>query len=187
MITSQVHIHSTDAKIGMQSVRPPMNIDQGAADLSIRKSGSDYLSISQEAASLYIDQSKAFAEANLKSVTQLAADWAAKGRASVQQYAGSKAEEGNQLAKIERGVTVAQLAQQKSQQMPAMSNIAYMPHSIDRVSIQVQPGRLDIQAPTAKMEINATPHPVKIDIPKWNMNTYMMQKPSLSFSVETSS
>ncbi|MEY8752152.1 DUF6470 family protein [Alkalicoccobacillus gibsonii] len=184
MITSQIQIQTTDAKLQMRTSRPSMKMEQGPADIKIHKSGSDTLEISQEAATLFIDQSKAFAEANLKPSTQLAADWAAKGQASASEYVAAKAQEGKQLTKIERGVTFARLAEQQNQPGPPSSTIAYMPHSIDRVKIQVQPGKLQIDAPNSELSFQVTPTPVKLDIPKWTITQQMIQKPSISFKVD---
>ncbi|MDQ0206764.1 DUF6470 family protein [Alkalicoccobacillus murimartini] len=183
MISSQLHIQSADAKLGTQSLRPPMKIDQGLAELSIVKTGTDQLSISQEAATLYIDQSKAFAEANLKKASQLSSDWAAKAKATAHEYVANKAEEGNQLAKIERGVTIPQLIKQKSSPPPPASNVQFMPRSIDRVRIHVERGGLSIQAPDAKVSVHVNSRPTNIEIPRWEVNHQLIQKPSISFSV----
>ncbi|WYP25825.1 DUF6470 family protein [Alkalihalobacillus sp. FSL W8-0930] len=165
MISSQILIQTTDVKLQMKTSRPQMRIEQGSAEMKIHKNGSDTLEISQEAATLFIDQSKAFSEANLKPTTQLAADWAAKGQAAASEYVAEKAQEGKQLTRIERGVTFARLAEQQNVSPPPSSTIAYMPHSVDRVKIQVQPGKLNIQAPNSELSIQITPTPNKLDIP----------------------
>ncbi|MFK3936004.1 DUF6470 family protein [Alkalihalobacillus sp. NPDC078783] len=184
MISSQIQIQTNDAKLQMKTSRLAMKIEQGPADVKIHRNGSDTLKISQEAATLFIDQSKAFAEANLKPTTQLAADWAAKGQAVANEYVAAKSQEGKQLTRIERGVTFARLAQQQNVSPPPSSTLAYMPHSIDRVKIQVQPGKLQIKAPHSELSFQVTPKPVKIDIPKWTTTQQLVQKPAISFKVD---
>lgn len=178
-------IQTTPAKLKTSYSRPPMRIDQGFSEMKILKTGTDHLSISSKAAKLHIDQSKAFAEANLKKITALTKEWAEQGKAQAMNYAAVKAQEGNQLAKIEKGVTIATMVRQKFAPRPPSSNIEYMPHSVDRVRIYVEPGQLNFTAPNARISVEVDSNAVNVDIPKWQVDTQLVQKNDISFTVHT--
>ena len=185
MISNQLTVHTTPAILQTETSRPPMTIKHDPAAVTMTKSGTDYLSISSVAAKLFIDQSKAFEEVNLKKITQLTKEWANQGKAAVMDYTATKAQEGNQLAKIERGATIASLMKQKNRPDAPASNITFMPSSIDRVRIHVQPGKLQLTAPDTKLHVNVDANALEISIPKWESRTRLAQKHSISFSVQT--
>ncbi|TSB48339.1 DUF6470 family protein [Alkalicoccobacillus porphyridii] len=184
MLTSRLFVQTTPAVLKTETSRPPMSINQEFVNMTITKTGSDFLSISSEAAKLFIDQSRAFEEANLKKITQLTKEWAQQGKAAAMNYAADKAHEGNQLARIERGITVASLTKQKlAPEVPA-STIQYMPHSVDRVRIHVERGDLQVIAPDSKLHIEMNANSLDLRIPKWEVKTQVVQKPAISFTFE---
>lgn len=179
-----LHIQTTDAYIGLQSEKPPMQIEQPNADVQIRQRHTDIISISTKAAKLYIDQTEAFADANLKSPLRVANEFWQKTTPHMMEYIGKVAQEGDRMMRIEDGGEIfAQLAKENSERPPVQTGLQYMPRSMSQVSFRYEPGDVSIDAAYEDLSISVQRRPPKVNIPKWKTNVYMRQMNSISFDV----
>ncbi|SDH64209.1 DUF6470 family protein [Alteribacillus bidgolensis] len=96
-----VEITTTNAELGIKSSRPPFEISQPPADTEINQNLTDTVEISTKAAKVNIDQSEAFADANLISPLQKTKQFAQKANQTATEYTAKKAREGEQLKAIE--------------------------------------------------------------------------------------
>lgn len=177
-----LQIHSTDAKIGLSSSRPPMRIKQEQAGLDIKQKHVGMIEISKTASKLYIDQTEAFADANLKSPIRMANEFWQKSMGEALNYFAKKTVEGRQLMKIENGGgAITQIAKQNSERPLVKADIAYMPRSMSQVKFSYEPSKISLKAPYDEPNITVTRRPPQIDIPKWQTEAYIKQKNSIHF------
>ncbi|WP_218240882.1 DUF6470 family protein, partial [Pseudomonas sp. 2822-17] len=82
----QVLIETGRAEIGQQNSRPQMTISQRNAIMSVDQDLAGRLHISTTASKLFIDQTEAFADADLKGPLRRVKEDAAKGMQNISQY-----------------------------------------------------------------------------------------------------
>lgn len=182
MQVPQLRINQTHGQIGMNHHRPHLDIKQHNADLSIKQEHVATLQISQKAAKLSIDQSEAFADANLKGPLRSSNEFIAKTKQNVMQFIAKKSREGDQMMKIENGGgVIASIAAQNSHLYPPLDfNYDTMPKPM-RVNIQFQPNDVDIRVNRIEPDIQVTKNDPTIQHRPWQIDTYMTQKQSISF------
>lgn len=177
-------IETTDAQIGLRPYRPPLQIKQHQADLQIRQRHVDIIEMSTTASKLYIDQTEAFADANLKTPLRLANEYWKKANETALEYIAKTAREGIEMMRIEDGGDAIQrIAKRNSLPPPKEATLAWMPRSMSQVKFTYVPGELKIEAPFEEAEITVIPRPPEIRIPKWETNVYLRQKNSIRFEV----
>lgn len=177
-------ITSVHGHIGMKSQRPHIQIKQHNADLSIKQEHVATLKISQKAAKLFIDQTEAFADANLKGPLRSSDEFVANTKQKVMAYISKQAGQGDQLMKIENGGSVIPgLAKQDSELYPEKQlNIALMPRPF-QVKFQVEPSDVEITVNRTEPEINVTRREPTIQHRRWETDVYVKQKNSISFQI----
>ncbi|MDE5414044.1 DUF6470 family protein [Alkalihalobacterium chitinilyticum] len=177
----QLHISTNRAEIGIRSQKPAMRIQQPHADLKIDQNYIDILRISKRASKLHIDQSQAFADANLKNSKQLLSDVVNRGEQKAMQYIAKVAQQGDQLMKIENGDgAIQQIAKSNSQFKTYDFNVGMIPRPFS-VKINYDPGETNIQVNRQDVQISVNRNEPRIDIPKWQSQAYLKQKNSISF------
>ncbi|WP_017726242.1 DUF6470 family protein, partial [Halalkalibacterium ligniniphilum] len=138
--------------------------------------------ISRRASKLYIDQTAAFADANLKTPLRMANDFWAKSEQAVNEHIAKKRQQGDQMMKIENGFgAFAHIAKTDSEKPMRKAVIAYMPSSAFQVKFDYDPGELSFSVPDYHTDIRVTRNEPEIQIPKWQIDTYLRQKESISF------
>ncbi len=179
-----LHIETNDAEIGLHSQRPPMQIKQEQAELRIKQKHVDIIEISKTASQLYIDQTEAFADANLKSPLRMANEFWQKTKGEVLNYLAKTVQEGDEMMRIENGGgAIPRIAAQNSQITPSETTLAYMPRSMSQVKFSYVPSELTIKAPYDEPEITVTLRPPQIEIPTWQTNAYIKQKNRIHIEV----
>lgn len=181
MQTPYLQMQSTLGQIGLQSNRPPLQIKQPNADLTIKQEHVDTLKISTKASKLLIDQTEAFADAHLKDPIRSANEYYQKTKSKVAEYISKTVSQGMQLLKIENGGNVfPQLAAANSQLNPERQfQLKSMPNAL-RVKINYQPGELNIQVNRSEPDIQVKKNDPIISIPKWQTDAYIRQKNNLN-------
>ena len=182
MQLTSLHIQQNDARIGLRSSRPGPQIKQQAADMQIRQNHNNLIEISTTASQMHIDQTEAFADANLKSPIRVANETAAKALQQASQYVAKTAQQGDQLMKIENGNgAIARIAKVNSDPAPKQVNIGYMPKSADRVKFNFQPAQVNIRAREHETDIIVNRRAPHIEMPKWQSEVYIRQKNHIAF------
>ncbi|MFC0559286.1 DUF6470 family protein [Halalkalibacter alkalisediminis] len=182
MQLTSLHIQQNDAKIGIRSSRPGPQIRQQGPDMQIRQNHHNLIEISTTASKMHIDQTEAFADANLKSPIRVASETAAKAMQQVSKFFAKTAQQGDQLMKIENGPgAIARMAKINSEPARVQVNIGYMPKSPDRVKFHFEPAQVNIRARVKDTEITVNRRAPQIEMPKWQSDVYIRQKNQISF------
>lgn len=177
-----ISIQKSDASIGLRSHKPSMQIRQQAADLQIRQDHAGFISISTTASKLHIDQTEAFADANLKSQLRFAKDYLSQSASVVSQFVAKTAQQGEQLKRIENGTgAIARIAKQNSVRPEPQVTLGFMPRSMSQVKFRYQPSDVRITAPHKEPDIKVTRREPQIEIPKWQTEAYVRQKNHIAF------
>lgn len=187
MQVPSLHIQSTHGKIGLQSQRPHIQIQQHHAEFSIHQEHVDTLKISTRAGKMFIDQTEAFADANLKGGLRSSKEFLAKTNQKVSQYIQKKAHEGNQFMRIERsgggGAVIARIATQNSELYPErQAALTQMPRPF-QVKFQFEPTQVNIQARRSEPNIHVNKREPTIQLPKWQVDAYVRQKNEINIQV----
>ncbi|RNA67566.1 DUF6470 family protein [Alteribacter keqinensis] len=184
MDISQIRIQSEQGQIGMSHSRPHMQIRQHNAVMEIDQKLAGNLSISRTASKLFIDQSEAFADANLKSPLRMASEWSAGGKQRALQYAAKKAQEGEQLKAIENGVNMLPRVAKNHSDPPAKEiNLGYMPKNMSRVRFTYQPSEIKVDSAWPDPSIRFHIQKPELSAPPWEVNVYMKKNPSITMDV----
>ena len=148
----QLQIQTTPAKIDLQVTRPVQEIQQPKASLSIEQPAA-ILEMSTTRPQLSLDTTENRADIDLKSVFRRTSDNAQYGMQKVQEGTARRAQEGQQLMKIENGSTVADIVKQNSEKPMAELQVKFVG---DRLKIKTNwtAGSLDIKVTPQKPKID---------------------------------
>ncbi|THE12344.1 hypothetical protein E1I69_11625 [Bacillus timonensis] len=153
MELAQIRLQSEYAKIGIRTKKAVQQIQQPKADLSIEQPKAE-LTIRTTLGKLTIDQSKARADMDLKNISQRIAEAAVKGYQDSLEGIARRAQEGNELMKIENGGNpIAQIAKRNNEGPELQFNIGWIPSHFS-VKTNYVPAEVDIQVKENKPIIN---------------------------------
>ncbi|MFB4165214.1 DUF6470 family protein [Alteribacillus sp. JSM 102045] len=182
-----VEITTTKAELGMKTSRPPLEIRQPPADIEINQHFNDTVEISTKAAKVNIDQSEAFADADLIPPLQQGDQFAAKAKRTAMEYVAKKAQEGEQLKAVEKngggGKAIAAIAKENGKLIEKQVELGFTPESAFKVKFDAEPGDISFQVERAEADINVQKNDPEINIPRWEIQHYLKQKPSIEFHV----
>ncbi|WP_077619697.1 DUF6470 family protein [Bacillus sinesaloumensis] len=155
MELAQIRLNSQSAKIGIQTTKPVQEIQQPKADLSIEQPTAELL-IETTPGKLSIDQTEAWADMDLKHISRRIAEAADKGYQDSLEGIARRAQEGNELMKIENGGTpISQIAKRNSEGPELQFNVGWIPSHFS-VKTNYVPAEVDIQVNVNKPKINST-------------------------------
>ncbi len=160
MTLPQIRIQSQPALIGLKTIRSVQEIRQLKAEQSIQQPKAE-LSINTQKGTLTIDQTQAWNDMDLKSVFVRTEEAAQLGRSDLLEGIARRAQEGDQLMRIEDGgnpITEQALVNMGNQMKDW--NIGWIP-SAGSVKINYQPANVDIQFKANKPIIETTPKKVE--------------------------
>ncbi|WP_226037128.1 DUF6470 family protein [Aquibacillus saliphilus] len=149
----QIRIQSQNAQIQINQTAGTQTIQQPQATQLIQQPKAE-LSINRLPSKLSIDQTQAWADMDLKSVSRRIAEAAQNGKQAAYQGTARRVRQGAELMKIENGGNpISRQAQQNSQGAPKQFNIGWIP-SAGSVKIDYQPSQVDIRVTPRKPIIN---------------------------------
>ncbi|WP_245579710.1 DUF6470 family protein [Alteribacter aurantiacus] len=181
----QLRIDVQHAQTGMQHTRPHVHITQHDAVMNIDQELAGTLEISQTASRLFIDQTEAFADANLKAPLRAASEWATSGKEQALSYVAKKTREGEQLKQIEKGGNaLSQVAKNHSHPPTKEVTLGYMPKTMSRVQFDYQPSQVSVHSEWPDPQIEFHMRKPEISAPLWEVDMYMKKKASVTFSVD---
>jgi hypothetical protein len=159
----QIRIQSTPTKIEMSTTKGELSIEQPKGDLQIEQPKAN-MNITRIPGKLTIDQTQARADVDLKSVRRRIEEAAQLGKQDLLAGIARRAQEGEELMKIENGFgAIASIAKRNSEGPKKEFNIGFIPKA-GSVKISYDPG---------KVEVNATPNMPIIK--------YAINKPIINF------
>lgn len=156
----QLQIQTTPAKLGLQIDKPIQEIEQPKATLNIEQPAA-VLEMSTTRPKLSLDTTENRADLDLKSTIRRSAENAQYGMQKVQEGTARRAQEGQQLMKIENGASVADIVKQNTDRPQADINVRFVG---DRTKIKMSfsQGSLDVnvspQKPIVDAQVNRPIH-----------------------------
>ncbi|KHF39623.1 DUF6470 family protein [Halalkalibacter okhensis] len=184
MMTPSLQIQQTSTLTGLRSHRPELQIRQQSPDLHINQDHHGLVEISTTAGRMYIDQTEAFADANLVPALRQNQEYLASGNKKAAQFIARTVQQGDQMMQIENGTgALARISKVNSETPEKQATLGYMPRSMDRVKFQYQPSDVSIRVNPKPVDIQIDRKEVQVDIPKWQTDTYIRQKNQISFQV----
>ncbi|KMJ56039.1 hypothetical protein AB685_24040 [Bacillus sp. LL01] len=182
MKLASLEIRSTRAQTAQQTERGTLRIKQHQAGMQINHK-KDVIEINTTYPKLSIDQTEAFADANLKSGLRLAKEFYASASSQVSEHIAKKRQEGDQMMRIEHGYggAFSRIAKQNSTKSQPQLHVVNMPRSVDQTKIHFQPSQISFNVPRHVADITINRREPDIHMPKWQTDTYLRQKNSISF------
>lgn len=170
---AKLAVQIRDMKIEMERINPEVQIRQPQADIKIEKIDGQ----------LQIDQSEAFADANLKHVTRMTEEYAAKGKNHVLKSIATAVQQGDQLMKIESSgkTAIPQLAKTNSESSHVDFTSGQMPKS--KVKIHYSPGDVKVEIKQNTPEFKVKTHDLNFKVDPGDVNIYLKQKAEVTFSI----
>lgn len=158
---AQLQIQTTPGILGLQIIKPVQEIEQRRATLDQQQPAA-ILEISTTRPQLSVDTTEARAEIDMKSAARRTAEYAQLGRQGVMEGIGRRAQEGQQLLRIENGGNmIADLAKQNATPPPAALGIRFVGNK-SSIQMSIQPGTTDIrftpQKPITDVQVNKPIH-----------------------------
>ncbi len=178
----QLRIEQQYAQIGIQSERGQLQIQQRSADVQIQQRPVD-LGMHTEQGQIYIDQTKAFADAGLKSTFAHARDYAAMGQRQALQKIAQLARDGERMADIHiPSNAFASMAKRDSAGKPADFDLEFIP-KYGSVKIDYRPTETTFNVQAHQAEIHVRPNQPTMQYRQGGIEFYLRQKNSISFDV----
>lgn len=176
----RLELHNTYAQLGVQKKNASIEIKQPKAELNYNQPQPSR-EIHKSASKLEIDQTEAFADANLKHPFRNMKEWTERAKQKILQSLAEKVNEGDRLMKIEERSesVIPEIARQESETPPKQFNIGFMPSSTDKVKISYQPSKIKIKMNTEPMKFDVKTNGPLIKYHPGDFNIYLKQKASL--------
>lgn len=175
----QIRMESQFGQIGIRSTGAKQTIEQSQAHVDIQQPPAK-LQIKRTPSKLTIDQMQAWEEMNLKPTARLVEDFAQKGYADALEGTARRAEEGDELMRIEQGgEPIAHLAKRNSEKEHIPVNIDFIPSPFS-VKTTFEPARLDVQWHVNKPIIHAEQREPIIEAEQGSVHIFVEREPSLA-------
>jgi hypothetical protein len=174
----QIRLQSTPVQIEMNTTPAQQIIEQPGPDLDIQQPPPQ-LHIDRSPSKLTIDQSQAWADMDLKPISARVKEFAQNGYQDLLKGVARRAEEGDELMKIENGGNpIATISKSNGERPTYDINIGFIP-SAGSVKEHFEPAKLDIQWDIKKPINNTKPRKPIIDYKPGNVNVSLKQYPNV--------
>ncbi|MGY3714873.1 DUF6470 family protein [Sutcliffiella cohnii] len=171
----QIRLQSTFGKIDLQMNKPQQEIRQRPAELSIEQPKAD-MQIRRTPSMLSIDQTQAWEDMDLKHISRRIEEAAQLGKQAIMEGMARRAEQGDELMKIEYGGNpMPSQAKRNSENPEKQINVGWIPahfsvkidYEPSKVEIDVTPQKAIIDVQVQKPEHNYTPGSVDVNIAQY--------------------
>ncbi|SDM43214.1 hypothetical protein SAMN05518871_101204 [Psychrobacillus sp. OK028] len=151
----KLQVQTTKAQIGLHTQKPVQQIEQPRVNLDIQQPKA-IQTMETTKPQLTIDTEQARADLDLKSSAKRVSEVAQNAAQTALEGVGRRAEEGNQLMRIENGGNpIASQAKQRGRQPYSSLSIKFIP-SHGSVKVNFQPGSVDIKVEPQQVINNTT-------------------------------
>lgn len=174
----QLQVTTTKAQLGLTTRRPVQEIEQPSATLDIQQPQAK-MTINTTKSRLSIDTTQARADMDLKSAAQRTEEVAQYARSEVSNGIARRADDGNELMKIENGGNPMQSFSDRAFRQPYSSlNVKFIP-SYGSVKVSFEPGSVDIRVEPQKVINNSKANKPMHTYTPGKVTTELLQKPSI--------
>ncbi|MGI6707485.1 MAG: DUF6470 family protein [Clostridia bacterium] len=177
----ELRISRTYGQIGIETHPSKLSIQQPPPRATMKRRDGR-LEIRREPVQVLIDQSRCFAEAGRKPISEMGKEYARLGREAALEAIGRIAEEGRRLMAIEKKENVISQIARERMTRDASFNIAFIPSS--RPEIRMMGGTLDIEYIPGFIQMDWEIHTTaEFDATLHKVDIYMRQWPELHIEV----
>ncbi|WP_404427554.1 DUF6470 family protein [Ureibacillus chungkukjangi] len=174
----KLQIQSTRAQIGIDIQKPVQEIEQPKATLDIQQPAAE-ITMQTTKSKLSIDSTGARESADYKSSMSRTREISQKSIQDALEGTSRRAQEGNELMRIENGGNpIANQAKTRGPQPYSSLNIKFIPQA-NSVKIDFQPGSVDIKVEPQQVINNTTTNKPIHNYTPGKVNIDMLQLPSL--------
>lgn len=174
----KMQIQSAKAQIGLNIQKPVQEIEQPKATLDLQQPKAQ-MSIQTTKPQLSIDAYEARESMDYKTSMSRTREIAQRSIQEALEGMARRAQEGNELMRIENGGNpIADQAKRRGRQPYSSLNIKFIPQA-DSVKINYQPATVDIQVEPQKVINNTTANKPIHNYTPGKVNVEMLQYPSL--------
>jgi hypothetical protein len=178
----QLRMESTFGQLGISSQKPVQEIEQPPAEISIVQPKAE-LSIERTPSNLMIDQTQAWEDMDLKHIFKRIEEYAQNGYQDWLAGMGRRAQEGDDLMRIEIGGNpIPEHAKIDSETPQYEFNIGFVPSHFS-VKTNYQPSNLNINWKTNKPEVDLKVNKPRHDYTPGVIRGEMKRWPSLKIEV----
>lgn len=180
----QIQIQTTKAKLGLKITDAVAELRQPKADLTIRQPRPE-VSVQQTDAKLLLDTTQGRRDLGLYNPLEFSQKQTSRAKGILKQGISRRAQEGEQLMRIENGgrSPIPAIAKSNANPPPKAIGIKFVP-STQALNITYQEGSLDINVTPQKAQINAQVNKPQVNYNPWDVSGYMIQYPSISIDVK---
>lgn len=180
----RLELTNTQALLGIEHQRTTTEIRQPNAKITMNQPKSD-VEIIKTKGKLEIDQSEAFADANLKNPLRLTKEWAQRAKQKLLQNLSKEMSEGRRLMEIEKQKesVIPQIAKENSEIELKEIGLGFMPKSAEQIKFYYEPSELKIKVNTENLKIDVKTHQPIIKFNPGDLHIYLKQKASLHIQV----
>ena len=174
----QIRTETTQAKIAIETRHAQQSIQQPGAELDLQQPQAE-LFIERIPSKLTIDQTAAWESMDLKTVRKRIEEAAANGQSAVLEGIARRAQEGNELMKIEnKGNPIAAHAKKNSERPENNFNIGFI-HPHLSVKVDYEPGKVNIDWKVNKVINETTTNAPIIGYEAGKVDTSLQQRNAL--------
>lgn len=174
----KLQIQTTKAQIGLNIHKPVQKIEQPKADLDLQQPKAK-LTVETTKSQLSIDTFEARESLDLKNTRRRTEDMAQKGVQDALEGVARRADEGNELMRIEDGGNpIVEHAKRKGRQPYSSINIKFLPQS-GSVKVKYEPSKVDINIEPQKVINNSKMNKPIHDYTTGSVDVEMLKKPSI--------
>ncbi|MBM7607972.1 hypothetical protein JOD29_001216 [Lysinibacillus composti] len=174
----KLQIQSTKAQIGLTIQKPVQEIQQPKANLDLQQPKA-ILKMETTKSKLSIDTTEARADLDLKSSRRRTSEVAQHSQEEAMNGIARRAQEGNELMRIENGGNpIASHASNWGKQPYSSLNIKFVP-SAGSVKVNFEPGNVDIQVEQQKVINNSKANKPIHNYTPGKVKVEMLQDPSM--------
>ena len=174
----QIRLQSQSALISLQTQNAVAQLQQPKAELDIKQPPAE-MTIERTPSQLTIDQTSAREAVDLKSIRKRIEEFAENGRQEWLEGLARRANEGDELMRIENGGNpIVSQAKQNSERPEKQFNIGFVP-PLFSVKLHYEPTKLDINWKVNKVENNTRTNKPTLDYTPGKVEVGLRQKESL--------
>ena len=174
----KLQIQSTSARIGLDIQKPIQEIEQPKANLDLQQPSAE-MSIQTTSSKLTIDSYEARDSMDYKTSMSRTREIAQQSQQELLAGIARRAEEGQELMRIENGGNpIADQATRRGRQPYSSLSIKFIPQA-DSVNINFEPAKVDIQIEPQKVINNTTINKPLHNYTPGKVKVEMLQYPSL--------
>ncbi|CAM3281456.1 DUF6470 domain-containing protein [Filibacter tadaridae] len=174
----QLQVTTTKAQLGFTTQQPTQQIEQPKATLDLQQPKAE-MSINTTKSKLSIDTTEARADMDLKSAARRTSDVAQYAQSQVSNGIARRAQDGNDMMRIENGGNpIVAFAERAFRQPYSSLNVKFVP-SIGSVKVSFQSGSVDIRVEPQKVINNSHANKPIHNYTPGKVTTELIQKPSI--------